>query len=320
MEKMDPRLENVSLFVEECYRILDPVLAKARDDMPITCTKGCSYCCYQPVIVNVAEAALIVRWIRENRRMDLWRKITAPRDRGDLDALMDPSVKNVIDYAEKKIPCRFLTPDGFCAVYPVRPLVCRLHMVKSAPEDCRPENRRASVEVAFMINEEGRDLKHYLEESFMRSSSELDLPLAIGFLPVMLLYVANGVASLPGTPGGAFEPLLSKHQLSVMAMARCGAVEAGLEAKVENPDGRYEPSDIELEQFRKEVNVGEAERPERAGGTDDDVGCDGRAAREAGEAGDRQARERGVSDQGGEGGRRDPALDPEGPGYLEENR
>ncbi|SMO52309.1 Putative zinc-or iron-chelating domain-containing protein [Saccharicrinis carchari] len=94
-----------------------------RQNKPIACKKGCSWCCFQPVYITTQEALLLYEYI--------------------LNAFEPAQIKNIQDRAEKKLAktknlseekkqqiihaCPFLV-DNSCSVYSVRPMACRIYL------------------------------------------------------------------------------------------------------------------------------------------------------------------------------------------------
>ena len=86
------------------------------------CGKGCAWCCHQQVRVSAPEAIGIAEALRAAYPPE-WlatlRRIIAQR-------VERISVLGTVRaYLEARLPCAFLAPDGGCAVYERRPLVCR---------------------------------------------------------------------------------------------------------------------------------------------------------------------------------------------------
>jgi hypothetical protein len=86
------------------------------------CGKGCSWCCHQQVRVSAPEAISIAEALIE---------AYPPEWLATLRAIIAQRVERIATlsttraYLEARLPCAFLAPDGGCAVYERRPLVCR---------------------------------------------------------------------------------------------------------------------------------------------------------------------------------------------------
>lgn len=83
------------------------------------CAKGCFECCGDIVDLPAVEAREVIRYARMNG-------IPIPESEISLrDYMLASMSEDFFRANESRFNCRFLTPDG-CAVYPARPLVCRL--------------------------------------------------------------------------------------------------------------------------------------------------------------------------------------------------
>jgi Fe-S-cluster containining protein len=100
----------------------------------ITCERGCSYCCYQPIEVVRYEVVAVIHFLYQNplimrrfiENMYRYRKILlenadrfADADRGfNADCIGDIEAYLALD-----IPCPFLR-GGVCIIHDVKPLTC----------------------------------------------------------------------------------------------------------------------------------------------------------------------------------------------------
>lgn len=88
---------------------------------PIACRPGCDFCCHNQIEVIPLEALAIgsyVQGLPEAEQESLQDRIEASL------ALRTGKTKNEIARSRREFPCPFLH-QGLCAIYPVRPLVCR---------------------------------------------------------------------------------------------------------------------------------------------------------------------------------------------------
>ena len=130
----------------------------AADGKPVTCAKGCNYCCYHLVAMSDHEALLLAHVVslqekhEQNRLKNAFTPVTNILEReGLLAELIDVHVNHFHDaarltqvqrrYWELQIPCPFLL-DGACSVYPFRPLVCRQYLA-SSPRNCCTQSFKA---------------------------------------------------------------------------------------------------------------------------------------------------------------------------------
>jgi len=84
------------------------------------CRKGCSWCCYQAVMVTAPEVFVALTYLRT---------VAADETPSDLgDRLRDRSAriagKTTGERMLERIACGFLV-DGMCSLHPARPLTCR---------------------------------------------------------------------------------------------------------------------------------------------------------------------------------------------------
>lgn len=112
---------------------------------------GCSHCCHQNIRVHFGEGPVIERYIKQD--MDPTTKEVVKTNLTSWLAYFDqhtPNGRPVTDtdllvfetqIAQDRMPCFFLV-DGRCAIYKVRPLVCRTHCVNDSPNDCAANAHR----------------------------------------------------------------------------------------------------------------------------------------------------------------------------------
>ena len=97
-------------------------ISDAQEQPGVECAKGCSYCCYTQVKLTPAEALFTFSWIGQKfssqEKLLLWRRIDNNRRLTEGQSL-STRVK-----IKKSSPCIFLINNG-CAIYPVRPFICR---------------------------------------------------------------------------------------------------------------------------------------------------------------------------------------------------
>lgn len=126
----------------------------AMKHMPRACVTGCSHCCYQIVEVHSWEAEEISRYVIENMNKEAKALVTVQLQSWHnwFDNVARPSTTAYpltfqevralgIQVAAERIPCPYLI-DSKCSIYPVRPAVCRMHLVKENPEKCKEDPLR----------------------------------------------------------------------------------------------------------------------------------------------------------------------------------
>lgn len=111
----------------------------SEDGITPSCKRGCWHCCRCYILTNVAEAHALAQYVKRDMsanqihdlrmRTQQWhawdnsRPGRYPADKGT----------DLADYIHR---CPLLV-DGACSAYPVRPVVCRTHLVRSHPRLCR---------------------------------------------------------------------------------------------------------------------------------------------------------------------------------------
>ena len=118
------RVSNRLETTQAVYKAIDDFFIKAPDDSKkeIRCKSGCTHCCFIDVDVSGDEAAVIIDYCRKND-IDI-----------DKEYLTQQAAVGRKTYSELS-RCVFLK-DNLCSIYPVRPLACRKHWVKTDPALC----------------------------------------------------------------------------------------------------------------------------------------------------------------------------------------
>lgn len=107
-----------------------------------TCSKGCAHCCRQEILITRAEAEAIVEWIEAAwsaaERAEFAERVRAwlAWFRGEGGARVAGGMAREIALYEHGPQCIALA-DGACTIYPTRPMMCRMHFVRSSPDACR---------------------------------------------------------------------------------------------------------------------------------------------------------------------------------------
>lgn len=123
---------------------------------PRVCREGSSHCCHQIVEVHSWEAEEISRYVIEDMDQATKRVVTVQLQAWHdwFDAAARPStMANPLTFAEvrvlsqmaaaQRIKCPYLV-NSRCSIYPVRPTVCRIHLVSDSPERCEADPLRES--------------------------------------------------------------------------------------------------------------------------------------------------------------------------------
>jgi Fe-S-cluster containining protein len=135
----------------------------AKEGYPTTCAPGCHACCSMYVSIKPVEAEVLARYVRRSPNLlgrlqtymallksreetpDYQRKIKAiqssrknKKSRADERAQLHLSLK---------LPCPFLSEEGYCDVYPIRPATCRAYYVVSDPKECHTHDMEGVMSV-----------------------------------------------------------------------------------------------------------------------------------------------------------------------------
>lgn len=95
----------------------------------ITCSEGCSNCCYHPFFISVAEGIVLYRYLAEN---GLWTPSFQKRVEDTRTRTLGTAWGV---WLLSNIPCPLLENDR-CVAYEVRPMNCRMTYAISDPEYC----------------------------------------------------------------------------------------------------------------------------------------------------------------------------------------
>jgi len=118
------RAQNQTGTIKEVYKAIDNFFNAAPEEnkKEIQCKAGCTACCFIDVDVSVDEAAAIIDYCGEN---------AIEIDKGYLEKQAAVGRKKYSELSR----CVFLK-DDLCSIYPVRPIACRKHWVKTDPALC----------------------------------------------------------------------------------------------------------------------------------------------------------------------------------------
>jgi Fe-S-cluster containining protein len=151
------------------------------------CKNGCAYCCHQPVYAITHEMLFLGKYIRQVIPKD--QQIAfLERSRNKSMLTMNKS----LDEQQKIVSaCPFLS-DNSCAVYPARPMACRIYL-SSSVKSCRTEmekrgNKRDKPELFEFPLQAGQ----MLNEGFVSCLKQMglksaELPLEQGYASMMTL-------------------------------------------------------------------------------------------------------------------------------------
>lgn len=109
---------------------------------PPFCHRGCSNCCHELVYCTSEEARLIHdHCLAAGLAID-YPKLARQLMHVETDDHLDHTGGTTWnDQPEADQACGFLDPaDGSCTIWPVRPMVCRVHLAEGTDAHCRPHN------------------------------------------------------------------------------------------------------------------------------------------------------------------------------------
>lgn len=188
-------------FINRVYISLDEAIAReldrlrSADGIIPTCALGCSKCCQDHIVTNVAEAHALSQYIKREFstgqidslriRTKKWHELDDYR----LGRHPSSGVREQTDFSNYDHYCPLLV-DGACSAYPLRPVVCRTHYIRSNPDLCREAHTPGSksphpVVITSIIEETRRfsvTIRDYIETTigdFSRSRMLLPHWLAI---------------------------------------------------------------------------------------------------------------------------------------------
>jgi Fe-S-cluster containining protein len=96
-----------------------------------TCSPGCHACCHRMMEVTVAEATVMVTYLRASGG---WKRVREAAS-GLAGRARECSADS---WFKMKTRCPVLTDDGMCGAHEVRPPACSVHFVTSDPAACDP--------------------------------------------------------------------------------------------------------------------------------------------------------------------------------------
>lgn len=99
----------------------------------VSCRKGCSNCCYNPVKVTLLEGLRIYDYLCNE---GLWSSALKSTLKIHAEKVQGLSLEI---WKLGMIECPFLK-DSLCKIYKARPFVCHITYSVGAPEDCHPHS------------------------------------------------------------------------------------------------------------------------------------------------------------------------------------
>ncbi|MFH1983761.1 MAG: hypothetical protein ABIL58_18120 [Pseudomonadota bacterium] len=149
-------------FVTGVYSAVDKAAAGGLDflrsegGIVATCKVGCCHCCQFHILTSSAEAHALGQYVKRElseQQIDALRQRT--RQWHDWDSSRPGRYPSESRHAQTDLSrydhsCPLLV-DGTCSAYPVRPVVCRTHFVRSPQRSCSEANNPESTEDAPVV-------------------------------------------------------------------------------------------------------------------------------------------------------------------------
>jgi Fe-S-cluster containining protein len=144
-------LKDLKTICELTDKALEPFIRNS------SCEKGCNACCYLIVDSTAIEADMVRRYMEEHfddeERRRVQKKIKEakpnyPDPVGTDEEFPDALVEK---HFALNLPCPFLSSEGLCKIYEVRPINCRKHVVFSDPSQCEKMAVTASYEGEYFL-------------------------------------------------------------------------------------------------------------------------------------------------------------------------
>lgn len=124
--------------------LLEAFLQRAGEEgQPVSCKKGCAWCCYQEVFA-ITHEFLYLNDFAQKHLSQADQLGVLERAREKVSITMNKSVEEQLKI---RSACPFLE-SGACMVYEARPMACRIYLSASEPS-CRQEHDRPSETRSF---------------------------------------------------------------------------------------------------------------------------------------------------------------------------
>lgn len=182
------------------YRTVDAGLAPLLKKYPVTCSKGCTGCCYLLAMVAFSDGVLIAEHLLSGEMgpLDPWLERLTKQAWATMG--LDARGVTTLDYVRKKVPCAFLDPETrLCQVYDRRPVTCRAHYVITDPKLCSPDNETEKIASLDTF-----PIEIQLHNSIPMNRSKNGLPFTAP-IPIMVLLALQVIAKQRGD-----QPLLDR--------------------------------------------------------------------------------------------------------------
>lgn len=147
----------IELWSTQFYPFIENIIedkiinASASQGKPVTCRKGCYWCCHEQLLAQGPEGYAAAAWINKQPRpvrkqilknLEKWYKETNKAGISLELNTPDDIYQLANQYWDAKIRCPFLDKDS-CIIYPARPFACRTMLVTSHPDECEKSQGKA---------------------------------------------------------------------------------------------------------------------------------------------------------------------------------
>jgi Fe-S-cluster containining protein len=180
--------EAISALYEAVDSLLEAFLRRTEaEGRPADCRKGCAWCCHQAVFAVTHEVLFLKEYVREHSQggeQAAFLERAREKSLASLNKELDEQLK-------LRIACPFLR-KGACAVYPARPMACRIYLSWSE-KACRrehghPGGRQQLRELFEFPLTAGRMLNEgFVAGLKQRGLVSTELPLEQGYASVVTL-------------------------------------------------------------------------------------------------------------------------------------
>ncbi|NVB77716.1 MAG: hypothetical protein HOV81_04915 [Kofleriaceae bacterium] len=161
--KLDEAAEVAAFVHDQVEQGVDArTAAIAKSGTTLACTRGCTGCCEEPIMVFRPEAARVARWLALPENAEIRAAFVAAypawKERiGDTVAKLSEQyasdaknyVAHHVEAWRKGVLCAF-NRDGDCTVYPVRPTVCRTGHALETNEHCSGASETPAARATFV--------------------------------------------------------------------------------------------------------------------------------------------------------------------------
>jgi Fe-S-cluster containining protein len=127
--------EEIFLLMSKIHNKVESALEKYQDKKEkeiMDCHKGCKTCCRLNVSVLHVETICILEYLKNNLTDDEFKSFSNKIRKYYLDCMGLEDEDRIVAGLE----CIFLTEEGYCSIYPVRPLICR-SVTSNSQEKCK---------------------------------------------------------------------------------------------------------------------------------------------------------------------------------------